>query len=619
MRRIDFSLIYRDMWQSSGKYQPRKAELESIAPVFLDMDCLKRVETNGGGFEQVTLLYGDNPNQSVRSYCEILNEGGIQTHMLERALNGIRMYPVPADVRELFFKVKKAQGVDISRSFCGLNDLRNLENSVKFAKEAGMISQACLALTYSKVHTVDYYLSRASQLVEMGADEICIKDMAGIGRPYLIGQIVTGIKKSHPKTYVQYHGHSGPGLAPASIIQAVLAGADCIDVAMEPLSWGTGHVDLLSAIEILRGIPDIEVPSVNMTAYMKARALTQDFIADWLGLYINPKNRFMNSLLLGPGLPGGMMGSLMGWIEDTMKRVNKWARKNNKETYSLDQIMIKLFDEVQQTWPALGYPPLVTPFSQYVAVTALSNVELVIKGEPRFSRIDPKTWGMITGKSGKLPGELSPEIIDLAKAQGHEFYADNPQDLYPDQLPEFKKEMEENGWDVGEDDEELLELAMHPDQYRDYKSGMAAKSFEKDVAKKRQAKEEPVSAKPASAPVAITPTKAMVIVNGKHILAEVVPVIDSSAPLSLASVAGTPVVEPVTAKTNGTPILAIEGIVRKISCKEGDAVKKGTILFVIEAMKVENNIPAPTDGKVGKITVEPNEQVEEDQLLTMIQ
>jgi len=157
-RPIKFSLVYRDMYQSSGKYQPRVDQLIKIAPVIVEMGCFSRVETNGGAFEQVNLLYGENPNKAVRNWTRPFNEAGIQTHMLERALNGIRMFPVPADVRRLMFKVKKAQGTDISRSFCGLNDPRNLELSVKYAKEAGMISQAALSITHSKIHTVEYYM-----------------------------------------------------------------------------------------------------------------------------------------------------------------------------------------------------------------------------------------------------------------------------------------------------------------------------------------------------------------------------------------------------------------------------------------------------------------------------
>ena len=118
-KEIKFSLVYRDMWQSSGKYQPRADQLARIAPVIAEMGCFARVETNGGAFEQVNLLYGENPNKAVRTFTKPLHEAGIQTHMLDRGLNGLRMYPVPADVRKLMYKVKYKQGVQSDSSvFC---------------------------------------------------------------------------------------------------------------------------------------------------------------------------------------------------------------------------------------------------------------------------------------------------------------------------------------------------------------------------------------------------------------------------------------------------------------------------------------------------------------------
>ena len=146
-KEIKFSLVYRDMWQSSGKYQPRVDQLVRIAPLIIEMGCFARVETNGGAFEQVNLLYGENPNKAVRAFTKPFNEVGIQTHMLDRGLNALRMYPVPADVRRLMYRVKHAQGVDITRIFCGLNETRNIIPSIKYALEAGMIPQATLCIT----------------------------------------------------------------------------------------------------------------------------------------------------------------------------------------------------------------------------------------------------------------------------------------------------------------------------------------------------------------------------------------------------------------------------------------------------------------------------------------
>ncbi|GAO31889.1 hypothetical protein [Geofilum rubicundum] len=303
-RKIKFSLLYRDMWQSSGKYVPRLDQLERVAPHIVDMGCFSRVETNGGGFEQINLLFGENPNKAVRAWTKPFNEAGIQTHMLERALNGIRMSPVPADVRKLMFKVKKKQGTDIARSFCGLNDPRNIIDSIKYAKEGGMIAQAALSLSYSEVHTIDYYVDLADQVIEAGADEICLKDMAGIARPVWLGKIAKRIRDKHQSIPMTYHGHAGPGFQVATILEACRAGVDYIDVAMEPLSWGTGHADLLTVHAMLKDA-GYDVPDINMKAYMKVRSLTQEFMDDFLGYFINPKNRMMNSLLIGPGLPGG--------------------------------------------------------------------------------------------------------------------------------------------------------------------------------------------------------------------------------------------------------------------------------------------------------------------------
>ena len=480
-REIKFSLVYRDMWQSSGRYQPRVDQLVRVAPAIIDMGCFDRVETNGGAFEQVNLLYGENPNVSVRKWTAPFHKAGIQTHMLERGLNAIRMYPVPEDVRELMFKVKKKQGTDIARSFCGLNDHRNLKTSIELAKKGGMISQAALSITHSPVHTVEYYLHLVDQLVEYGTDEICLKDMAGIGRPTQQGQIVAGIKKAHPEIKVQYHGHTGPGFSPASMLEVARAGADYLDVAVEPLSWGKVHPDVISVQQMMKA-DGFQVKDINMDAYMEVRRLTQEFIDDFLGYWINPTNSQMTSLLVGCGLPGGMMGSMMADLKGFQGAINATQRAHGRPEMSLDTLMVKLFDEVEYVWPRLGYPPLVTPFSQYVKNTALMNVFNMLQDKPRWTTIDKDTWGMILGNMGKLPGELDPEIVALAKEKGMEFYTGNPKDMYPDELPKFRKMMDEEGWDYGQDDEELLNMAMFERQYRDYRSGVAKERFEKDLA-----------------------------------------------------------------------------------------------------------------------------------------
>ena len=186
-------------------------------------------------------------------------------------------------------------------------------------------------------------------------------------------------------------------------------------------------------------------------------------------------------MLIGSGLPGGMMGSMMADLKGVQSGINMYLKSKNQNELSIDDLLVMLFDEVAYVWPKLGYPPLVTPFSQYVKNVALMNVMQMVKGEERWSMIDSHTWDMILGKSGKLPGELAPEIIELAKSKGYEFTDENPQDNFPDALETYKKEMDDNGWEYGPDNEELFELAMHDRQYRDYRSGVAKKRFEDEL------------------------------------------------------------------------------------------------------------------------------------------
>ena len=593
-RKIEFCLVYRDMWQSSGKFVPRIDQLQEIAPVIIDMGCFSRVETNGGASEQVNLLYGENPNKSVRAWCKPFNEAGIKTQMLERALNGLRMYPVPADVRELMCKVKKAQGVDIVRSFCGLNDHRNLELSIKYAKAAGQISQAALSITYSEIHTVEYYMGVVDKLVEYGADEIGLKDMAGVGRPVMLGRLVKCIKEKYPHIRVQYHGHTGPGFSVASVLEVCKNGADIIDVAMEPLSWGMVHPDVITIQAMLKDA-GFDVPEINMKAYMQARSLTQKFMDDFLGYFIDPKNKISTSLLVGCGLPGGMMGSMMADLKGAHAGINMFLKKAGKPELNEDELLVELFNEVQYVWPKVGNPPLVTPFSQYVKNIALMNIMQMAQGKPRYSQMDQNTWDMILGKAGKLPGTLAPEIVDLAKEKGYEFFTGTPQDNYPDELPKYRKMMEEEGWDCGQDDEELFELAMHERQYRDYKSGVAKKKFEEDLERAKQ--------KAAAGPVAAAPAK---------------PVDNKQAEVE-RMMAKYPDAKPVTAKADGTIIWDLTMNEQSMNPPIGTPFKEGDTMCYVIAYYGNDPITALFSGKLMHVFAKQGEKVKKGDIVALIQ
>ena len=590
-KEVGFSLVYRDMWQSSGRYVPRVDQLREVAPAIIKMGCFDRVETNGGAFEQVNLLFGENPNTAVREWTRPFPEAGIRTHMLERGLNALRMNPVPADVRELMFKVKKAQGTDISRSFCGLNDHRNLRLSVEYAKKAGMVSQVALSITNSPVHTVEYYMGVVDKVVEYGCDEICLKDMAGIGRPSVLGRLVSEIKKKYPHIIVQYHGHTGPGFSPASMLEVARAGADYLDTAVEPLSWGKVHPDIITVREMLKA-DGFLVKDLDMDAYMEVRSLTQKFIDDFLGYWIDPNNSHMSSLLVGCGLPGGMMGSMMADLQGVHGAINAGLRKQGKAEINLDQLMVKLFQEVEYAWPRLGYPPLVTPFSQYVKNTAILNLMSIMQGKPRWSNIDKDTWNMILGKMGKLPGALAPEIVALAKEKGLEFYEGNPQDAFPDELPKFRQMMKEEGWDEGQDQEELFEFAMHERQYRDYRSGVAKERFNKDLEERR--------AKAGAPKIVVRPVVEMPKFD-----------IDSF-------VAAHPQAIPLQAPAKGQILWQLDVDDRSTAPAVGSAVKAGDCVGYVQTYYGMEEITAACDGRILAICSKQGENVVKNEITAFI-
>lgn len=469
-KEVGLTLAYRDMWQSWGPYFPYAAQLVEVAPAIIGMGCFDRVETNGGAFEQVCLLMGENPNKAVREFTRPFREAGIRTQMLERGLSALRMNPVPSDVRELMFMVKKAQGTDISRSFCGLNDHRNLLPSIEYAHKAGMVSQVALAISDSPVHTIGYYMSLVDKVLEYGCDEICIKDMSGVGKPAFIAELISGIKKQYPSLPVVYHSHGGPHFTVDSVLEAARAGADSMDVGIQPLAWGKGHPEV-AAVRNLLVSDGFLVKDIDSEAYGEVQSLTRKYMNGFVekGIQTVDGQTVDSKLLSGCTLPGGMIGSLVADLPGFLDAVNFALRTQGRPEISLDQLTVELLQEVEYIWPRLGYPPLVTPFSQYVKNTALMNILNMYKGLSRWTTIDRDTWNMILGRMGQLPGGLDPELLALAAQKGYEFQTQTPQDLFPNELDRFRTVMIEKGWELGQDEEELLEFAMHERQYRGYK------------------------------------------------------------------------------------------------------------------------------------------------------
>ena len=252
-----------------------------------------------------------------------------------------------------------------------------------------------------------------------------------------------------------------------------------------------------------------------------------------------------------------------------------------------------LFQEVEYVWPRLGYPPLVTPFSQYVKNTALMNLMHTLKGEPRWKTIDKDTMNMILGKTGKLPGELAPEIVQIVKEKGLEFYTGNPQDEFPNELPKFEQMMKEEGWDRGQDDEELFEFAMHERQYRDYKSGIAKKRFETDL--------EAAKAK-AGAPIIVTR-----------------PVVEMPKFDIDALVAKFPNAKPIQSPVKGKVLWQYDVADTSTAPNIGTEFKQDKPVCYVEAYFGPMEVPAPVTGRIVAITAKQGDNVEKGEILGFIE
>jgi len=343
------------------------------------------------------------------------------------------------------------------------------------------------------------------------------------------------------------------------------------------------HPDVITIQAMLKDA-GFQVADINMNAYMEARRLTQSFMDDFLGYFIDERNKFMTSLLVGCGLPGGMMGSLMADLKGMHAAINSFLKDKKKKELTTDELLVMLFDEVKYIWPKLGNPPLVTPFSQYVKNIALMNVMFLIKGQPRWTMIDKNSWDMILGKAGKIPGKLDAEIIAMAEKNKFEFFEGNPQDNYPNELQKYIDEMKELGWDRGQDDEELFEFAMHDKQYRDFKSGEAKKRFQEEL-------KTAIKEKFATNNIEIPDVRALVYPNAEPLVTAVTGRVLWEVDFNEYST------EPVHGKLvkENEPLCTIQtnfglqqitsfcnGRIVGVEKKQGDYVRKGEVLAFIE-------------------------------------
>jgi len=428
--------ILRDAHQSQAATRMRIDEMLPVADK-LDKIGYYSIECWGGAtFDSCLRFLNEDPWDRLRKLRKAMPHTKLQ--MLLRAQNLLGYKHYADDVVDEFVKKSIENGIDIIRIFDALNDPRNMESAMKACKKYGGICEAAFSYTTSPVHTNEYFVNLAKKLEDMGADTICIKDMAGILLPYTAYELVKELKAVlKPSTLVHLHTHQTAGIGNLTYLKAIEAGVDIIDCALSPLGNGTSQPATESMVATLQGTQYDTGLDIN-----KLNECTEHFkkVADRLKKdgWLTDKSLATDVKALIYQVPGGMLSNLVGQL----KKMN-----------ALDKFDAALA-EVPNVRKDLGYPPLVTPSSQIVGTQAVFNV---IMGE-RYKMVTAETKGVLRGEYGTLPAPTNPEVVKIALGENPDIITCRPADLLKPELEKYREECKE----YIQQDEDVLSYALFP-------------------------------------------------------------------------------------------------------------------------------------------------------------
>lgn len=409
---------------------------EQMLPIIDKMDKVGyySVECWGGATFDASLRFlKEDPWERLRKLRDGFKHTKLQMLFRGQNILGYRHYA--DDVVAYFVQKSVANGIDIIRIFDALNDLRNLETSVKAAVKEGGHAQVALSYTLGDAYTLDYWKDVAKRIEAMGADSLCIKDMAGLLVPYEATRLVSALKESTALP-IQLHTHYTSGVASMTYLKAVEAGCDIIDTAMSPLALGTSQPATEVMVETFRGTAYDTGLNQNLLAEIAEyfRPIREDAIETGR---LNPKVLGVNIKTLMYQVPGGMLSNLVSQLKD--------AHAEDK--------YYEVLEEIPRVRKDFGEPPLVTPSSQIVGTQAVLNV---LTGE-RYQMITKESRALLRGEYGQTVKPFNPEV--QKKAIGDEEpITCRPADLIPNELETLEKEMEQYKWQ----DEDVLSYALFP-------------------------------------------------------------------------------------------------------------------------------------------------------------
>ena len=589
-------VVLRDGHQSLFATRMRLADMLPIAEK-LDQVGYWSIETWGGAtFDSCIRFLGEDPWERIRALKAAMPN--TKQQMLFRAQNILGYRHYADDVVSKFVERAAVNGVDVFRIFDAMNDVRNMETAIKAVKPTGKHAQGTISYTLSPVHNIDYWVDLAKQIEDLGADSICIKDMAGLINPYVAHELVTRLK-AETSLPIQMHCHATTGLSTAAIVKAAEAGIDAVDTSISSMSMTYGHSPTESVVSIFDGSERDTGLDINKLEEIAAyfREVRKKYVK-WEGSL-----KGIDSRILVAQVPGGMLTNM----ENQLKEQGAGDR--------LDEVL----QEIPRVREDLGFIPLVTPTSQIVGTQAVLNV---LTGE-RYKSISKETAGVLKGEYGAALAPFNAEL-QARVLEGGDAVTCRPADLLEDELDKLTDELrglaKEKGIKLAEGEREIddvLTYALFPQ--------VGLKFLEN---RDNPDAFEPVPKEADATPVATTVGDASVYtinVSGQSYVVEVAEGGDVSA-IGLAPVVGTnpvaaaPVGAPATAPvTGGEPITApLAGNIWKVHATPGQAVQEGDVLLILEAMKMETEVRAHKAGTIGSVTVKEGDAVSVgDALLTL--
>ena len=427
--------ILRDAHQSQAATRMTTEQMLPMLDKLDDIGYYSLEAWGGATFDSCLRFLHEDPWERLRILKSHLKKTKIQMLLRGQNLLGYKHYS--DDVVEKFIEYSIKNGVDVIRVFDALNDVRNLKTSIKAIKKYGGICEVAISYTTSPVHTNEYFVNLAKECEALGADNICVKDMANLLLPYTAYDLISSLKKAlKPTTLVHLHTHNTTGTGDMVNLKAIEAGCDIVDTALSPLGNGTSQPTTEALVKTLEGTPydtGIDLQKlIPITNYFKTVANDLEKAG-----YLNPNVRKVDVNTLVYQVPGGMLSNLM----NQLKQQNKLDK--------LDDVL----KEVPNVRKDCGYPPLVTPSSQIVGTQAVLNV---LQGE-RYKMVTKETKGVLLGEYGKLPVEPNADIVK--KIIGNEERITcRPADLIDPELDNYRKEIAE----FAESDEDVLTYALFP-------------------------------------------------------------------------------------------------------------------------------------------------------------